>query len=215
MRPSAARAERAAQACEGLIREGLTMKTAIAIALVALGAVIVRPLRLEAVVPDPNLKATRYSTSLAQAMDQCTFSITNVGGVAACMPSNSSTEGAFTGGKLLIRARSSGTQVVTVLKSSTTTPPAALAGKTIHTVIVLRVTRTTGSPLVTWVDQTLDCPDVIVPPSGNVKQSETLLDCGLAPALDEKSTNKEILSVQVVDSVSGKVIAVPGVRRKP
>ena len=79
------------------------MKTGIAIALVALGAVIVQPLRLEAAGPDPNLKATRYGTSLAQAMDQCTFSVTNVGGVAACTPSNSSTEGAFTGGKLLIR----------------------------------------------------------------------------------------------------------------
>jgi len=191
------------------------MKTGIAIVLVALGAVIAHPLRLEAAGPDPNLKATRYSTSLAQAMDQCTFSVTNVGGVAACTPSNSSTEGAFTGGKLLIRSLSSGSQVVTSLKSSNTTPPAALAGKVIHTVIMLRVTRTTGSPLVTWVDQTLDCPDVTVPPSGNVKQKETLLGCGLASALDEKTTNKEILSVQVVDSVSGKVIALPGVRRKP
>ena len=192
------------------------MKTGIAVALVALGGVIVQPLRLEAAGPDPNLKATRYSTSLVQAMDQCTFSVTNVGGVAACTPSNSSTDGThFTTGKVLIRELSGGSQVVTALKSSAATPPAALAGKSIHTVIMLRVTRTTGSPLVTWVDQTLDCPDVIVPPSGNVKQKETLLGCGLAPALDEKTTNKEVLSVQVVDSVSGKPIAVPGVRRKP
>ena len=192
------------------------MKTGIAIALVALGAVIVQPLRLEAAGPDPNLKAIRYSTNLVQAMDQCTFSVTNVGGVAACTPSNSSTDGThFTTGKVLIRELSGGSQVVTALKSSAATSPGALAGKSIQTVIMLRVTRTTGSPLVTWVDQTLDCPPVIVPANGNVVQKETLLGCGLAPTLEEKTTNKEVLSVQVVDTVSGKPIAVPGVRRKP
>jgi len=192
------------------------MKTGIAIALIALGAVLVEPLRLEAVGPDPNLKAIRYSTSLVQAMDQCTFSITNVGGVLACAPSNSSTDGThFTTGKVLIRELSGGSQVVTALKSSAATPPAALAGKSIQTVIMLRVTRTTGSPLVTWVDQTLDCPPVIVPANGNVVQKVTLLDCNLPQTLEDKTTNKEVLSVQVVDSVTGKAFAVPGVRRKP
>ena len=56
---------------------------------------------------------------------------------------------------------------------------------------------------------------MIVPANGNVVQKETLLGCGLAPTLEEKTTNKEVLSVQVVDTVSGKPIAVPGVRRKP
>jgi hypothetical protein len=192
------------------------VKTGIVIALVALGAAIVGPLPLNAAGPDPNLKATRYSTNLVQAMDQCPSSITNVGGVAACTPSNSSTDGThFTTGKVLIRELSGGSQVVTALKSSAATPPAALAGKVIHTVIMLRVTRTTGSPLVTWVDQTLDCPDVTVPANGNVIQKETLLGCGLNPTLEDKTTNKEVLSVQVVDSVSSKPIAVPGVRRKP
>src|SRR5881397_779670 len=178
------------------------MKRGIAVAVVALGAFIVPPLRLEAAGPDPNLKATRYSTNLVQAMDKCTSSITNVGGVAACTPSNSSTDGtAFTSGKVIIREMSAGSQVITVLKSSGATPPGALAGKMIHTVIMLRVTRTTGSPLVTWVDQTLDCPSVTVPANGNVIQKVTLLDCGLAPTLEDKTTNKEVLSVQVVDSV--------------
>src|SRR5437867_11036928 len=121
------------------------MKTGIAIALVALGAVIVQPLRLEAAGPDPNLKATRYSTSLVEAMDQCTFSITNVGGVAACSPSNSSTDGTpFTSGKVGIRNRTTSSQVKMSLKSSTATPPGALAGKSIHLEIVLRVTSTVG-----------------------------------------------------------------------
>jgi len=64
------------------------MKTRLAIGAVALGAVIVQPLRLEASGPDPSLKANRYATNLVQAMDKCTSSITNVGGVAACTPSN-------------------------------------------------------------------------------------------------------------------------------
>src|SRR5437899_4446891 len=122
------------------------MKTGIAVALVALGGVIVQPLRLEAAGPDPNLKATRYSTSLVQAMDQCTFSVTNVGGVAACTPSNSSTDGThFTVGRVVIRSMGSKNQVITALTSSRATPPAALANKLVHTVIILRVTRTTGS----------------------------------------------------------------------
>jgi hypothetical protein len=192
------------------------MKTRIAIAVVALGVIAVQPLRLEAAGPDPNLKASRYSTNLVQAMDQCTFSVTNVGGVAACSPSNSSTDGThFTAGKIIIRLFGGGNQVVTILKSSGATPPAALANKSIHTVIMLRVTSTAGGPLVTWVDQTLDCPTVLVPANGNMLQKATLQDCGLPLALADRSTNKEILSVQVVDSGSGKPIAVPGVRRKP
>src|SRR5437870_13022816 len=99
------------------------MKTGIAVALVALGGVIVQPLRLEAAGPDPNLKATRYSTSLVQPMDQCTSSVSNVGRVAACTPSNSSTDGThFPTGKVLIRELSGGRQVVTALHSSAATP---------------------------------------------------------------------------------------------
>jgi len=189
------------------------MKAGIAILFVALGAVIVRPLGVGAVGPDPNLKARIYSSNLVQAMDQCTFSITNVGGVAACAPSNSSTDGThFTTGRVSIRNRSVSSQVKMSLKSSAATPPGALAGKSIHVMIVLRVTRTVGVPLVTWVDQTLDCPSVTVPPSGDVTQKTALVTCGLVPPLSDDTTNKEILSVQVVDSTSGKAIAVPGVR---
>src|SRR6185295_17321187 len=152
--------------------------------------------------------------NLVQAMDECPSSVTNVGGVAACTSSNSSTDGTpFTLGRVLIRARLGQTQVATTLKSSQASPSGALSGKTIHTVIVLRVTRTVGG-FVTWVDQTLDCPNVIVTGNGDVSQKVSLLDCGLAPALAENTTNKEVLSVQVVDSGSGKPIAVPGVRRR-
>src|SRR5436309_16068661 len=132
------------------------MKAGIGVVVIALGAVIVGPLRLEALGPDPRLKARSYSTTLVQAMDQCMFAITTVGNVGACAPSNSSTDATpFTLGKVSIRNRSTSSQVKLLLRSSAATPPGALAGKSIHLVIVLRVTRTVGSPLVTWVDQTL------------------------------------------------------------
>ena len=186
----------------------------LAFVAVALGVLVGQPVRVDAVGPDPNLRALVYNTNLVQAMDQCTFSITNVGGVAACTPSNSSTDGThFTVGRVIIRAMTSRGQVATLLRSSKATPPAAFANKLVHTVIVLRVTRTTGTPLVTWVDQTLNCPNILVPPTGDAIQKATLLDCGLAAALADNTTNKEIVSVQVVDNASSKAIAVPGVRR--
>jgi hypothetical protein len=78
---------------------------------------------------------------------------------------------------------------------------------------VLRVTRTNQAPLVTWVDQVLDCPDMAIPSNGNALQKVSLLDCGLPSALANNTTIKEVIAVQVVDSVSGKAVAVPGVRR--
>src|SRR2546422_42816 len=62
--------------------------------------------------------------------------------------------------------------------------------------------------------QTLDRPTMVVPSNGNVTQKVSLLNCGLPPALSEDSTNKEILSVQVVANGTGDPIAVPGVRRR-
>src|SRR5216684_834490 len=105
-------------AAEVRTRKRQPMKAGIAIVVIALGAVIVEPLRLEALGPDPNLKARSYSTALVQAMDQCTSVITNVGGVGACAPSNSSTDGTpFTSGKVSIRNRSTSSQVRMSLKS--------------------------------------------------------------------------------------------------
>ena len=183
--------------------------------LAAFTALLVQPLRLDAAGPDPNLRAQIYSSNLVQAMDQCTSAVTNVGGVGACPPGHSSTDGTpFTAGRVRIKSNSGRSQVTTTLKSSSATPPGALAGKSIHTVIMLRITRTVGSPLVTWVDQTLDCPTMVVPSNGNVTQKVSLLNCGLPPALSEDSTNKEILSVQVVANGTGDPIAVPGVRRR-
>src|SRR5207249_9621709 len=68
-------------------------------------------------------------------------------------------------------------------------------------------------PLVTWVDQTLNCPNILVPFTGDANQKVSLLDCGLALTLADNTTNKEIVSVQVVDNASSKPLAVPGVRR--
>jgi hypothetical protein len=141
------------------------------IAAIALEALLVQPLHLEAVGQRGSSKANTYSADLVQAMDRCASAVTNVGGVGGCPPDSSSTDGAhFTLGRITIRSRLAKGQVVMLLRSSTATPPRALANKAIQLVIMLRVTRTVGNPPVTWVDQTLDCPNVTVPTTGDVLQ---------------------------------------------
>jgi hypothetical protein len=181
--------------------------------IVALGLALLLPPRVHA-DPDPRLNAKLFSSHLVQAMDECTSAVTNVGGVGACPTSNVDTDGTHLQmGRVVIKSNFGNRQVMTQLKSSSATPPAALANRLLHTVIVLRVTRTNQAPLVTWVDQVLDCPDIAVPGNGNVLQKANLVDCGLAATLADNTTNKEVIAVQVVDSVSGKVVAVPGIRR--
>src|SRR2546428_12970267 len=98
------------------------MKAGIAILVVALGAVIVQPLGVGAVGPDPNLKARIYSANLVQAMDQSTLSITNVGGGAACAPSKPPAARApLPPGRATIRNRHGGSQG----KNSFNSPTAA------------------------------------------------------------------------------------------
>ena len=179
---------------------------------IAVCAVMMLPLTAAA-APDVNLKAKTYKTNLVTAMDECASAVTNVGGVGACPPSNATTDGTpFTIGRITIRASTSNRQVSTLIKSSSATPSAGLANRLIHTVIILRVTRTTGAPPATWVDQVLDCPDIAVSSNGNAIQKVSLGACGLAPELAANTTNKEILGVMVVDSSTGDVIAVPGLR---
>jgi hypothetical protein len=164
--------------------------------------------------PDPTLSAKLFASHLVQAMDECSSAVTNVGGVGACPTANVDTDGThFRLGRVAIKANFGPHQVFTQLKSSGTTPPTALANHVVHTVIVLRVTRTNQAPLVTWVDQVLDCPDIAVPSNGNATQKASLTDCGLAATLADNTTNKEVVSVSVVDSTTGKAIAVPGLRR--
>ena len=164
--------------------------------------------------PDPGLSSKLFASNLVQAMDECASAVTNVGGVGACSPSNVDTDGThFRTGKITIKANLGPRQVITNIRSSSATPQMALANRLLHTVIVLRVTRTTGSPLVTWVDQVLDCPDFAVPSNGNVVQKTSLLDCGLAATLADNTTNKEVIAVRVVDSNSDRAVAVPGLRR--
>jgi hypothetical protein len=165
--------------------------------------------------PDVNLNGKLYRADLVQAMDECAAAVTNVDGVGACPESNANTDGShFRLGRIQIKANQNDRQVMTIIKSSSANPTAALAGKILHTVIMLRVTRTSSAPLVTWVDQVLDCPDFAVPSNGNAVQKVSLTNCGLPAALAENSTNKEVIAVQVVDSGSGKPLAVPGIRRR-
>ena len=182
-----------------------------AIVVLAVALLVTPPVQAD---PDPSLNAKLFQTHLVQAMDECATAVTNVDGVGACTASNSDTDGTrFRMGRILIKSNLNPRQVMTTIKSSGTTPPAALANRLVHTVIVLRVTRTNQAPLVTWVDQVLDCPDIAIPSNGNAIQKVSLLDCGLAAPLADNTSNKEVVAVQVVDSVSGKPIAVPGIRR--
>jgi len=189
------------------------MRTELISAIVSVGLVVTLPAWVHA-DPDPKLSAKLFQSNMVQAMDECTSAVTNVGGVGACPTSNVDTDGThFRMGKVAIKAAFGPRQVMTQIKSAGTTPPNALANRSLHTVIVLRVTRTNQAPLVTWVDQMLDCPTFTVPGNGNAVQKASLTDCGLAATLADNTTNKEVVAVQIVDSVSGKVIAVPGVRR--
>ncbi len=164
--------------------------------------------------PDPSLNAKQYSTTLVQAMDECGSAVTNVDGVGACPTANVDTDGThFRMAKISIKSKFGPRQILTQIRSNGTNPP-NLANRLVHTLIVLRVTRTNQAPLVTWVDQLLDCPDIAVPSNGNAIQKTSLTDCGLAASLANDTTNKEVLAVRIVDSVTGKAIAVPGVRRK-
>ena len=182
--------------------------------IIALGCLALLPSPAQA-DPDVNLTAKLYRSDLVEAMDECTAAVTNVDGVGACPESNVDTDGShFRLGRIQIKPNLNDRQVLTTLKSSSANPSAALAGRILHTVIVLRVTRTSSAPLVTWVDQVLDCPDIAVPANGNATQKVSLTSCGLPAALAENSTNKEVVTVQVVDSASGKPLAVPGIRRR-
>jgi len=190
------------------------MRKSLAIVAVAVAALAIQSFRVEAVGPDFNLRAMTYSANLVQAMDQCSSAVTNVGGVGACPQSNANTSGThFTVGRVVIKSMASRNQVATSLKSSRATPPGALGNKSVHTQIVLRITRTNGSPLVTWVDQTVNCPNFVVPASGDAVQKLSLVDCGLAAMLADNTTNKEVVSVKVIDNASSNPLAVPGVRR--
>lgn len=190
------------------------MRTTLVYAIVAIGFVGFVATAVQA-DPDPTLSAKLFQSHLVQAMDECTFGVTNVGGVGACPTANVDTDGTrFRTGRVMIKANFGPRQVFTQIRSSGTTPPNALANRLLHTVIVLRVTRTNDAPLVTWVDQVLDCPDMAIPSNGNATQKASLVDCGLAATLADNTTNKEVIAVRVEDSVSGKVVAVPGVRRR-
>jgi hypothetical protein len=164
--------------------------------------------------PDTSLNAKLYMASLVQAMDECTSAVTNVAGVGACDTANVDTDGThFRMGKVTMKAAFGPRQIIMNLKSSGTNPPNALGNRLVHLVIVLRVTRTNQAPLVTWVDQVLDCPDLAIPSNGNAVQKMSLTDCGLAGVLADNTTNKEVVALRVVDSTTGKAIAVPGLRR--
>ena len=189
------------------------MRNKLIYTIVAIGFLVSLPAWVLA-DPDPVLTAKLFNANLVQAMDECGSAVTNVDGIGACPTSNVDTDGThFRMGRVTIKANFGPRQIFTQIKSNGTTPPNALANRLLHTVIVLRVTRTNQAPVVTWVDQVLDCPDIAVPTNGNAVQKTNFTACGLPATLADNTTNKEVIAVRIVDSVSGKAVAAPGVRR--
>lgn len=183
----------------------------VAAAIVAMGAVTA-----QAIGPDAKLQASTYNTKLVQAFDECTSPVTILFLVPACDPANVTTDGtAFSTGKILVKSKAGSSQVLSILKSSGAVDKKALAAKNLRTRIVMRVTRSAGTPKVTWEDQTLDCPIFAVPANGNMVQKVSLANCGLGATLATDSSNKEIVAASIIDSDTDKPVAVPGVRKKP
>lgn len=174
---------------------------------------------------DSKLQAAIFNTKLVQAEDECASPTTNIGGLDACAPANTNTSavGTFSVGKLLVKSAAGTSQVLAILKSSSNGENKKnLAGKTLRVRLTLRVTKrsTTTAPLepVTWVDQVLNCASVTVPSNGNFlfkNQLSGVAGCGLSTALVNNAYQKEIVSAAIVDAGTGKVLAVPGVRKKP
>jgi len=160
---------------------------------------------------DSKLQASTYKAKLVQALDECTSPTTNIGGVDACAPAHVNTDGVhntFSAGSIAVKSVPISSQVLTILKSSGNGDVKSdLGGKTVRTRLVVRVTKASPSPANTWIDQVLDCGVVTVSGTGNYVKKEMLTDCGLPIALAQPAYSKEI--------VSGKALAVPGVRKKP
>lgn len=165
--------------------------------------------------PDAKLNAAVYNTKLVQAMDECSGAVTSVLGQPACDPANVATDGtAFHIGKLVVKAKNNTAQVISILKSSGAIDKGALAGKNLQTRLVVRVTRTAGTPLVTWEDIELSCPASAASASGNWVAKASLAACGLATTIGSEVSNREIVSAAIIDADTGLAIGVPGVKKK-
>lgn len=170
---------------------------------------------------DSKLQASTYKAKLVQAMDECASPTTIIGGVDACAPAHANTLGTnntFSIGSVAVKSVVVSSQVLTILKSSGNGGVKGdLGGQTVHTRLVLRITKrsSTTAPTdpVTWEDQVLDCPAVTINGTGNMVQKSTLATCGLDLDLLVENYQKEIVSASIVDG-SGKPLAVPGVRKK-
>ena len=174
---------------------------------------------------DSKLQASTFNTKLVQAMDACDTPTTTIGGLDACAPSNTTTDGTqFSVGKLLVKSKGGPSQVIAILKSSGNgddTPPPAndLAGKTVRVNLTLRITRRSGpgGPAATFSDIDVVCAQAAAPigTNGNFVFKGPLSGCLNFPALLASDQNlREIVSASIVDAGTGDAIAVPGVRKK-
>lgn len=157
--------------------------------------------------PEGRLNAIGGNVQLVQAMDPCSpgspfGSLPNI-----CPASNVVTDGTpFNVGKVVVRHGI----VKWSMKSSSV--GAALAGKTIRLLMTFRATDPFSGAQLTQPDQTILCPPVVVPATGNVGAGHHLYtDCGLTPVNPDE--NMENTNLAIIDAGSGLPIAVPGLRQ--
>lgn len=158
-------------------------------------------------LPEGKLNAIGGNVQFVQAMDPCSPGIPFGALPNICPKSNVLTDGTpFTLGKAAVRHG----YVKWYLKSSAI--GAALAGKTVRLLMTFRATDPNSGAQLTYPDQTVLCPPVLVPAAGNVGAGHNLyVDCGLTPTNADE--NMQSTDMAIIDAGSGLRIAVPGVRQ--
>jgi len=163
--------------------------------------------------------ARGINTWLARAMDECSAATTSVvtagSPTGGCLQSNGGTTDDTLGmkfGKLRVTNRG---RIVLFATGFT-------LGDELRVRLTLRVTKpdiTTVPPgpnTVTFADMTVDCPQAPDAfnsrPNGAVSGSTDLAAC-LSPNDGLASGNVELLDVSVINALTGKTVAVPGINR--
>jgi hypothetical protein len=158
-------------------------------------------------LPEGRLLAHKSKVQFVQAMDPCSPGTPFPPLPDICLASNILTDGTpFSRGQML--------SIDNVVRWRLVSSPigAPLAGKTVRLMMAFRATDPAAPGQLTFPDQTILCPPVLVPASGNVSAFHDLhVDCGLLPTnLDE---NMEATAAAIIDAGTGLAIAVPGVRQ--
>ncbi len=169
----------------------------------------------------PYAKASAYTVDFARAMDQCipanSVTVVNPGGVDACPQTNSTTDNGTAGVISAHLAVRRGTNGVSVRLSGSGFNP----GGHVLLEMTLRTTSTAvSSPAPaskTYVDTTTSCftPFITVQANGRFSVHTTLGTClsqsNLPAVLG--TGNIEILDAALINTDTGDVVGVPGIRQ--